>query len=92
MLAAKVHESQRVIRVVHRFGEFSQGQPTDAAVIVLHELAVGVAALGFVQLEILAHADALADQVIVVGLGALGAFAVGPAVVSSCSTPISTRI
>src|SRR5438132_12789000 len=49
MIADKIHERQRVVGIGHGPGEVPQGQPADAPVIILNELAIGLLALFLAQ-------------------------------------------
>ena len=90
----KVHEGQRMVGVGGRAAKLPQRQPAHAAVIELHELAIGLAALLGVQARSVARRrrrPALSGgRNRSVRRRAAGRRA-GPAS-SSCKTPISTRI
>lgn len=77
ILGAKVHQPQRMIGILHGPLELPQGEPADAAMIKLHELPVDLDTLLLAQLKAVAFVQCAADQVIVDGLFALGARAVG---------------
>jgi hypothetical protein len=78
VIATEIHQPQRVIGVGHRIAELTQTQPAVAAVIVLHELAIGLLALLFGEDEVLAEMDRFADEIVVITLKAVRAFAIGP--------------
>ena len=46
VVAAEIHQAQRVVGVGHRIVKLTQRQPADPAMIILHKLAVGFLALG----------------------------------------------
>ena len=74
----EVHEGQAVVGILGGPPVFSERQPAQPPLVVLHELPVGLNALLLRKPERVAAADRLADQVVVVGFGTAGAVSVRP--------------
>ena len=80
MFPHEVHEGQAVIGVLGGPMVFPQRQPAEPTVVELHELPIRFSALLLRQPERTALPDHLADEIVVVGLGAVRPQAIRPQV------------
>ena len=80
VLPHEVHERQAVVRILRCPVVFPQRKPAEPPVVELHELPIGLGALFLREAEAAAFANHLADQVVVVGFGAVRPQAVRPQV------------
>ncbi len=92
MPGGEVHHGQRVIGILDRPIELPQGHPTDAAVVVLEELAVHLGALADREYEVGPVPGRQPGNIVEVGVRTSRAGAVRAVLGSICRMPISTRI
>ena len=77
MLTHEVHERQAVVGIFGRTSVFTQREPADTTVIKLHKLAIRLRALLIAELEVIAFANHLTDEVVEIGVGAARPLPIG---------------